>query len=56
MTHEQYVKRRTKLIEYMIMKTQQGDDWHATADASMDLRDLDNYFKGYQQGLKDGTK
>lgn len=53
MTEEQYTNRRNRLIEYMRMKTEQGDDWHATADASMDLRDLDNYWKGYVDGLKD---
>lgn len=55
MTPEQYQQRRERLIEYMRMKTEQGDDWHATADVSMDLRDLDNYYKGYLQGLKDAA-
>ena len=32
--------RREVLIEYLTMKTDE-QDWHAVADAAMDLRELD---------------
>ena len=37
---DQLIARRVKLIEYMKMKIEE-EDWHAVADASMDLREID---------------
>lgn len=34
------LKRRAILIDYMVMKTE-AEDFHAVADASMDLREVD---------------
>lgn len=33
-------QRRMRLIDYLVMKVEQGD-WHAVADAAMDLRELE---------------
>jgi len=39
-TKEQLLERRNRLINYLKLKVEE-EDWHGTADACMDLRELD---------------
>lgn len=49
-THKQkLLNRRHILINYLLMKVE-AEDWHAVADASMDLRELDAEL--YMKALK----
>ena len=38
------------MIEYMQMKMEQRD-WHAVADAAMDLRDIESYIAGLKKEI-----
>ncbi len=39
-TMNQLLEKRAALISYLRMKIE-DDDWHAVADAAMDLREID---------------
>lgn len=39
-------QRRAVLIAYLAQKVA-GEDWHGVADAAMDLRDLDEFVRGW---------
>lgn len=41
-------KQITSLIDYMRVKIDQGD-WHAVADAAMDIRELEAKLKVYEE-------
>lgn len=41
-------KQITSLIDYMRVKIDQGD-WHAVADAAMDIRELEAKIKVYEE-------
>jgi hypothetical protein len=45
MSSEEYAKRRVQYVEYLKMKVE-TEDWHGVADAAMDLRELDAFYKG----------
>ncbi len=45
---EELQKRKKVLIEYLLMKVDEGD-FHAVADAAMDLRELDARLSIYLQ-------
>ena len=50
MTQSQYENRRKLLIEYLLDKVA-VNDWHGTADAAMDLRELDAYWRGLNDNI-----
>lgn len=41
-------KQITSLVDYMRVKIDQGD-WHAVADAAMDIRELEAKIKVYEE-------
>jgi len=43
-------KRRAVLIAYLSEKVE-AEDWHGVADAAMDLRDLDEYVRGWEAAV-----
>lgn len=40
---------REILIGYLKMKVD-AEDWHGVADAAMDLRDYDEFMRGFERG------
>lgn len=51
MLEEQYIKQRD-VIRADLLGKYDREDWHGVADAAMDLRDLDEYWRGFTEGLK----
>jgi len=47
---EGLLKRRAAIIAYLSEKVA-AEDWHGVADAAMDLRDLDEYVRGWRAAL-----
>ena len=38
--HNQYVRQKRVLVDYMQVKIEQ-EDWHGVADAAMDIREME---------------
>lgn len=49
MTRYIYLHRRKQLIKYLLDKVKQND-FHGVADAAMDIRELDAFWKGQLEG------
>lgn len=45
MEQADYLDRREKYVEYLMMKVQMSD-WHGVSDAANDLRELDAEWRG----------
>ncbi len=43
---KQLEERKKRMIDYLLLKVQE-EDWHGTADAAMDLRDIESERLGY---------
>jgi hypothetical protein len=42
--HNQYVRQKRVLVDYMQVKIEQ-EDWHGVADAAMDIREMEAKYK-----------
>lgn len=49
MNESTYLRQRAVLMADLQGKFER-EDWHGVADAAMDLRDLDEYWRGFQEG------
>lgn len=45
------LRQKEVVIDYMYQKIK-AEDWHAVADAAMDIRDLEAEMKGYKNCLE----
>lgn len=46
-------EKKKIMLEYLRLAIEEKD-WHGIADAAMDLRDYENFEKGYQEGFLEG--
>lgn len=51
MTEPDYLRQRRVLMADLQGKFER-EDWHGVADAAMDLRDIDEYWRGFQEGVR----
>lgn len=54
MTEDSYQRQKHVLLADLQGKVER-EDWHGVADAAMDLRDIYEYWRGLQEGMRLGN-
>lgn len=51
---EKLLAQKGKMVEYMLSKIE-AEDWHAVADAAMDIREIEAEVRAYNEFVPYGT-